>query len=508
MKFATVWPRSELLPLILLIAAAATHCVLLLVYVHFGPVYLDAGFYLSASDLVYHGKLPYLDFFYVQMPVYPYIYGIPALLFGTGIFVARWTSLAFALAAFVLTVRSAWRVGGLNAGCICAILLGMNGFHAYCMSVTKLYALSAFWSAASLYFLTRSPRLLPSCAAAICLTLGVSTRLTLLPALAVLLLFLIWRDRWRAWPSVTAAGVTGLIIMVPFLILAPEQAYFNLFGIHTSADAGPHVHGLIGKAGVVSALIRDHFLAFILLIFTVCTVASRVKLNGGHRGEIVAIGGMALSVTAAHFTANWFDASYQSIVFPLFAWLIAYSTATVLSSVIVPNWRSVLLLTIFLAGLATPVAYGGRSLVRSEGLNVLQQLSRIGDFINSQTDPEASLITCNAFFTYSASRKPLAGFEGAPFTYTPAWPVEQCSKYHTVNDELMVAAVRAQSAGAIIIYHDSFAVGFPGFYPVTEARQRALFDEIEQNYALAGTFPNVLGGEDPLLIYLPKRRGK
>lgn len=36
----------------------------------------DEGFYLLAAKSVFHGKLLYRDFFYTQMPLLPYIYGL------------------------------------------------------------------------------------------------------------------------------------------------------------------------------------------------------------------------------------------------------------------------------------------------------------------------------------------------------------------------------------------------------------------------------------------------
>ena len=50
-------------------------------------VNLDEGYYLTASRFVYQGKIVYRDFFYTQMPLLPYIYGLWLKLFGYS-----WTS--------------------------------------------------------------------------------------------------------------------------------------------------------------------------------------------------------------------------------------------------------------------------------------------------------------------------------------------------------------------------------------------------------------------------------
>ena len=48
----------------------------------------DEGFYVVAAQLVSEGRVPYLDFFYPQMPYLPYLYGSFLRLFGSN---CSWT---------------------------------------------------------------------------------------------------------------------------------------------------------------------------------------------------------------------------------------------------------------------------------------------------------------------------------------------------------------------------------------------------------------------------------
>lgn len=74
---------SRFLPTLLI----AVGCFLALFW-HFGHVSLsrliaqDEGFYVLAAKLVRAGKIPYLDFFYPQMPLQPYLYALGMELFG------------------------------------------------------------------------------------------------------------------------------------------------------------------------------------------------------------------------------------------------------------------------------------------------------------------------------------------------------------------------------------------------------------------------------------------
>src|SRR5437016_4568472 len=62
--------RLALIPIALLLG------VVLLVVSRLRLVDGDEGFYLLAAKSVYHGKVLYRDFFYTQMPLLPYVYGL------------------------------------------------------------------------------------------------------------------------------------------------------------------------------------------------------------------------------------------------------------------------------------------------------------------------------------------------------------------------------------------------------------------------------------------------
>ena len=74
---------------------------LLLVFVFVRLIDYDEGSYLSAARLVKQGSLPYLDFFYPQMPYLPYTY---ALVSGSGFSSLFYARLISALAGLLLSV--------------------------------------------------------------------------------------------------------------------------------------------------------------------------------------------------------------------------------------------------------------------------------------------------------------------------------------------------------------------------------------------------------------------
>ncbi len=62
--------HHRILFLLLLVAFAAGTLALSRVR----PIDGDEGYYATAARLVSHGRTPYLDFFYPQMPLLPYVY--------------------------------------------------------------------------------------------------------------------------------------------------------------------------------------------------------------------------------------------------------------------------------------------------------------------------------------------------------------------------------------------------------------------------------------------------
>lgn len=72
-----------------------------LAFLLLGRVNADEGWYLYASQLVFRGKVPYRDFAYTQTPLLPYVYGLPQILLGPGLYLGRVTSLLLSVTNLV-----------------------------------------------------------------------------------------------------------------------------------------------------------------------------------------------------------------------------------------------------------------------------------------------------------------------------------------------------------------------------------------------------------------------
>src|SRR5690606_20030537 len=67
----------------------------------------DEGYYLFAADLVSQGFTPYLDFFYPQMPLLPYVYGAWYGIVGASWEAARFLSAFFTIGTMLLVYHEA-----------------------------------------------------------------------------------------------------------------------------------------------------------------------------------------------------------------------------------------------------------------------------------------------------------------------------------------------------------------------------------------------------------------
>jgi len=106
----------------------------------------DEGFYSSAIQLVSTGQTPYIDFFFVQAPLYPYIYGIYYKIVGGGLLNLRYLSVIFSVLTLLIWAWYLIKQYGPNSKvAFIAILVYLLNPYLYIWSVVvKTYAISNF----------------------------------------------------------------------------------------------------------------------------------------------------------------------------------------------------------------------------------------------------------------------------------------------------------------------------------------------------------------------------
>lgn len=244
----------------------------------------DEGFYLIASKLVMMGKKPYLEFFYDQTPLLPYVYALWMHFSGITWNSVRWfsalltTSIGTLLYWHICQQTRRW-----TTGYIAVVIFASSTLVFAFFPVVKTFSLAALFLFSAYVVVTAGDReesLLSLAAGGCLLGFSVDTRSYLLLVAPV---FCWWvfcsTNASRRLTSVIlfiAGLVAGILPTIYFFVLSPTQFVFDNLGFHAIRSSS----GLIGlwseKAVVVLILflgrlqcsgIQDSILFFISLAF-------------------------------------------------------------------------------------------------------------------------------------------------------------------------------------------------------------------------------------------------
>lgn len=179
---------------------AFVYCILFL------PIYLfaisrlidgDEGYYLLASKLVYQGKIPYEDFFFPQMFLLPYFYGLWLKLFGVDWLVGRTIS---AILCSMLGIMLYFHITNISKN----KKLGFSGILLFLGSTytlgwfttTKTYALSGLLVFSSYMILTTGiSQRYKYFLCGLFLSLAINTRFYLLVLIAIYIFYIYFFER-------------------------------------------------------------------------------------------------------------------------------------------------------------------------------------------------------------------------------------------------------------------------------------------------------------------------
>lgn len=219
----------------------------------------DEGFYILASRLVASGEIPYVDFFYPQAPLLPYIYGFGLELFGESWHQARIVSAFFAaMLALALYARTK-ELLGRGWGTCALVLFCCCGFILPWMTIVKTYALSTLLLFVAYLALTRERQSLwTAITAGLAFRLAVNARIFFVVAFPVFLLW-IWRQSWPelSRPLLTAFAGATFIALLPLCFFAFrdfDAFWFNNMEYHLIRSNQTAAEALWRKLLLVASL--------------------------------------------------------------------------------------------------------------------------------------------------------------------------------------------------------------------------------------------------------------
>jgi hypothetical protein len=220
------------------------------------PLDEDEGYYALAAKLVSHGKTPYVDFWYPQAPLMPYVYGGWQRVFQESWYVARGLSVLLTIALACMVYRYVvrrWRSRRLAVVAVMLMATAPLGFEWY--PTVKTYALSTllvfaayFWAEASS---TRSWFVAG-------LFLGVAIDVRLLFA-SVVIVFLIYARRHLK--QFVPGLLLGLIPSIWLFAIGPARFFNDTLTSQTTRRDVTLGDNVVGKARTLArVIVEPHFL--------------------------------------------------------------------------------------------------------------------------------------------------------------------------------------------------------------------------------------------------------
>ena len=510
----------------------------------------DEGWYLYAARLVSQGQKPYVDFASTQGPVMPFVYSLAQPL------VDRWgvaggraftilIGFLCSLGAAFLAARLA-PAGRRNATAFVAFaLVAVNVYQSCFFTVVKTYALTAFLLVLGFLALTWVDRKRAWPAAflsGLFLSLAAGTRLSAGAVLPVVFLALLVFARGegpetnlRAGAGVAVsfaagAALTLCLLFVPFLIRAPESLRFALFDYHAGREAGGLMPLLAYKAGFISRVVQDYFVAMGLLLVVVAVRLSRGRGTGARDGDSVvwALWISVLAVTVVHFMAPFPYDDYQVMIYPLFAVGVAVGlmrmaepvgspVVSTASQGLIPACKAdgygigmVVLLLCAASAFSSPVNQnwfiGQRDrlwwpIKKSFPMAMLREA---GDYIRSITKPGDILLTQDAYLAVESGRMLPKGMELGPFCYFPEWSSEKALRRHVLNRDMLMEILENSDAPAAAFSGYGLSIQSPEIRELPVEEQQALRAAVEKRYQLVRTIETFGHAETTLKVYKRK----
>src|ERR1700757_4997635 len=233
----------------------------------------DEGYYLLASRLVIEHKTPYLDFFYQQAPLLPYVFGAWVKLAGISWVSAR--VLCALLSTFVgglIYWHVARETGKWLAGACAVLLFASSSLVFPWLPIVKTFALALLFLFAAYMICARlsphTPGWLVAVAGAL-FALSADTRSYIVGVLPVFLWWLWRKERGGCGARIAwflGGMVVGALPSLALFIASPSAFLYNNLGYHAMRSS----EGLVGdwksKALVMAAMFGGAYTGFQLTL--------------------------------------------------------------------------------------------------------------------------------------------------------------------------------------------------------------------------------------------------
>ena len=479
------------------------------------PIDGDEGYYATAARLVSEGRTPYLDFFYPQMPLLPYLYAPVYKMAGSSLANMRLFSVAvgvLSLFLWGLILQRRWpeRPGIVLAG---LALVAMNPYFLSWNVTVKTFALTNLAVFATVWALDRGlqsrrwPWFLLAGAAA---GLGVGVRLLYLPWAGILALALGWLQlrgmekglRLGNMAAYLGGLLAGLAPSVVFFALDPDRFFFNNLRYHQlrfssleRSDAAGGIQGLLAFQVLGKALFLNPFMFFQLVLVGFGIDWTRRNPDSPLRPLMVLSGvGALVHTVACLFPDPVYEQYFTSPLTPFLAPLAVAGLVRLTELVKRPG-------TVLVAVLGLAAALSAVDLqVRKTGMDwkevwSFDHLGKVSAAIEVRTEPEDLVLAFWPGYVFETGRQYLPGLENHfALGVSEKLTLDLKAHYRVAGKELILTAFDNQYAETVVLGAWMYELN-------TTIEQRHLpiiLEELEAKYQLEEYF-----GETKILSRKP-----
>jgi hypothetical protein len=228
----------------------------------------DTNIYFNIAYQISHGKILYKDIFFSNFPFFSYVASLYYFLSGKNIELFYFTSSIEVSIVTFLIYLIAYRKTKNHIISITSSILYILSFMVLSTSDHQTGIFTAVLFAVLSYFFLQERKILTS---GIFIAMAIFTKAYFLPIFLSFFIYIAIKKEWKNLLKFgISSAVTGLIILLPFLIQAPQQLISDIFGFSLTRPAG------LSKINIMWFFITKDFPLFILLIFNLLSIKKNI----------------------------------------------------------------------------------------------------------------------------------------------------------------------------------------------------------------------------------------
>lgn len=494
------------LPLSWALLPALIYAFAALIFVFWGGFIGDEGYYALMARNVSEGLMPYRDFFCPQMPLLYYAVGGWFSLFGPGVVAGRLMSGIFGLCAVILVCAACHRRAGALAAMVAGLLLACNPHIVFDTIEIKTQGLSFMLSAALIFVLSTKNDFFSIHRAVVALLFGslmFLTRLSLLPALLLLWMYVGWRLRKRPVACLLLLGANiAVLSFLYFFFSADGNFVFGVYRVHSEYWSGGGWS--LARFSVTLKSWFGNQMPIILFFFSaiaVFAVSSWRKLRQGLcPPDLPFLLFLLLSYwgyTLLHWSSVQSYATHQTVVAGFAVVFSAVTLAPVFHSLAARS--RVFASAAFVLLLCLPMPFGEWA-VSFKGDGSIGRIREAVGLIGKYAGKNDSILTFNVELPVEAGLRVPVECAMGEFSYVPNMPDQVAEKYRMLNLRKLAVEIESGRHRILCMGNREFAI-MAGGNPDVAAQLKTLID---QKYLQVGSVKNYGQFNQELYIFAAK----